>query len=83
MRIKGIPNVSVDRPCDVHLIEAWCRGEGEVLHCEEWGRVPHVVRLGVVVMDCPQPGCAPDEVSIGRKCRLDWRRMGESLWPVP
>jgi hypothetical protein len=78
--------VSVDRPCDVHLIEAYERGMKEVPHCAVWDAVGHSERYGVVVMDCPQPGCCRSEDDIRAKCNLGYwevMRMGESLWPMP
>lgn len=58
MKLKRpMPNVSVDRPCDVHFIEAYCRGLGESVHCDEWDNVPTTVKQGVVVMDCPLECC--------------------------
>ena len=70
VRYRPMPSVSVDRPCDVHFIEAWCRGMDEVVHCVEWDRVRKVKRGGVVVMDCPQPECCPRLKDIDRKCNL-------------
>lgn len=64
------PDTSVDRPCDVHYIECKARGLREAPHCAEWDRVAKFERRGVKLMDCPQPGCAPTEEDIDRKCGL-------------
>lgn len=79
-------NIAVDRPCDIHLIEALARGLKRVPHCAEWGNVGTHHREGVLVMDCPQPMCAPTAEDIEKKCNLQhWEdlRLGESLWPIP
>lgn len=81
-----MPNVSVDRPCDIHFIECCVRGMKEVPHCKEWDSVAHVEKSGVVMMNCNQPNCAQDRKTIERKCNLKYwedRRYGESLWPIP
>ena len=68
--MKPLPrNVAVDRPCDVHFIEAWCYGKNEVRHCKEWANVQKVNRRGIRVMDCPHD-CAVGADEIGDKCCL-------------
>ena len=74
-------NVTVDRPCDIHFMEAWVMEKDEVTHCEEWENVPRGRRHGILVMDCPQPGCCKSAAEINAKCRLG--QYGESLWPIP
>ncbi len=64
--------MSVDCPCDIHLIEAKARGWSEVNHCVEWDNVKIVERDGVRVMKCPQPGCCTSEEAIQARCRLDY-----------
>lgn len=87
MRLKGLGmrgmprNATVDRPCDIHFIEAWMMERDEVTHCEEWDNVPKSRRHGIMMMDCPQPGCCPTADDINRKCRLG--EYGASLMPMP
>lgn len=84
--VSKMPNISVDRPCDIHFIECYVRDMKEVPHCKSWDSVVHHDRNGVLVMNCPQPSCAPNTKEIDRKCNLEYwekRRYGESLWPIP
>jgi len=67
---RKMPNISVDRPCDIHFIEAYMRGLKETVHCEAWDEVKHKERDGVLMMDCPQPSCAPTDKDIARKCNF-------------
>lgn len=81
-----MPNISVDRPCDVHFIECCVRDMTEAPHCTEWENVSHIYKNGIKMMNCPQPSCAPNKKSIDKKCNLKYwedRRFGESLWPIP
>lgn len=80
--MKPFPkNVTVDRPCDIHFIEAWSLEKKEVVRCAEWGRVKKRDRHGILVMDCPQPDCCPTAKDINAKCRLG--EYGASLWASP
>jgi len=77
-------NVSVDKPCDIHFIEAYVMEKDEVTHCKEWDNVPKVVRNGITCMDCPQekePRCCATEEEINEKCRLG--QYGASLHASP
>jgi hypothetical protein len=80
--MRDLPrNVTIDRPCDVHFASAWALERDEVVHCKEWDNVDKGRRHGVLVMDCPQPKCAPTADDINRKCRLG--EYGASLMPIP
>jgi hypothetical protein len=70
-------NTTVDRPCDIHFIEAFSRKMPECLHCKEWDSVKKVVRRGVRVMNCPQPQCCPDDQAIAEKCCLHYGEFNE------
>lgn len=80
--MKPFPrNTTVDRPCDIHFIEAWVMEKDEVTHCKEWDNVEKYNRSGIRCMDCPQPSCCPTAEDINKKCRLG--EYGASLWPSP
>lgn len=68
--------IAVDRPCDIHFIEALARGMKETVHCKMWGKVKKKKRDGVLYMDCPQPECCPTKEDIDKKCNFKlWEEM--------
>jgi hypothetical protein len=80
--MKPFPiNTTVDRPCDIHFMEAWAMEKTEVVHCKQWDNVKKHVRHGILTMDCPQPGCCPTAQDINEKCRLG--QYGASLYASP
>ena len=83
-----MPNVSVDRPCDIHFIECVVRNlikMPEAARCAKWDEVPVIERDGVEIMDCPLD-CCYESNKDRQRCNLQYwesARMGESLWPIP
>lgn len=85
---KVPPNTSVDRPCDIHLIECLARDfkkMPDAAKCKNWDAVPRKDMKGVEMMDCP-PWCLAEANRDRERCNLEYWQLhtyGESLWPIP